>query len=131
MNSVVGYAAFGVGMVDTKVCKAKRGSHAGNELIELLTTADQLRSTRDYLCVADPRPNRQLRDSSVLPRVSKLYQLKWRSAIQLLRGINIPVPAAQGYRLGQSSWPGVLEFRWQGISQHAGCCGFGHGTLHF
>ena len=55
-----------------------------------------------------------------MPRTPFPCQLKWRSATQLVGGINIPTPAApgyyhtppptiQGYRPDQLSWSGVLS----------------------
>ena len=40
-------------------------------------------------------------------------QLKWRFATQLVRGMNIPAPAGQGYRHTHSSWSGVLSWPFQ------------------
>ena len=91
---VAGYGSCGVGIAVTNVNRIVRG--CGIERIQLIACCylDQLEEHEaTYRRLFHSRVNK-LRGS---PRTPFPCQLKWRSATQLVRGINIPTSAVPGY----------------------------------
>ena len=66
----------------------------------MLATTDQLRTTRGYLYVADPRPNQQFRGSFGLAE----------NPHTILAEVAFRHSAIQGYRHAQSSCSRMLQF---------------------